>query len=120
MPVETLPTDSESLIRIWRPQAVQRAEQGESEFAIARFLHSKGVEGAAARQAARELVGQPGPAAHSFASGLGKTIGIILLLLGLVVPVACFVCQWSGLVTVAALMGSLVGIAAAGKLLWPG
>ncbi|MCF7732137.1 MAG: hypothetical protein K9N23_10635 [Akkermansiaceae bacterium] len=118
MPVETLPTDSESLVKIWRPQAALRAEQGESEFSVARFLHAKGVAGTTAREIARELVSHPDPA-HSFSAGLGKTIGIVLLILGLLVPVLCFVYQWSGFITIAALLASLMGVAAACKLLWP-
>lgn len=117
MPVETLPTDSESLVRIWRPQAALRAEQGESEFAVARFLHAKGVAGTTAREIARELVNHPDPA-HSFSAGLAKTIGIILLILGLLVPALCFAFQWSDFITITALLGSLIGVAAACKLLW--
>lgn len=117
MQVETLPTDSESLVTIWRPQAALRAQNRESEFAVARFLHSKGVEGATAREVARELVSHPDPD-HSFATELGKVIGIALLILGLVTPMFCVVFQWSGFITIAALIGSLMGVTLACKLLW--
>ena len=119
VPIEALPTDNEALIRIWRPQAALRAEQGESEFAIARFLHSKGVEGSAAQLAAREIAGGPDPT-HSFRSGLAKTTGIILLILGLLLPVLCFAWNPGMGVTLAVLAGCLLGVTIGCKLLWPG
>ena len=117
--VEPLPTDTESLLRIWRPHVLLRAEQGDSESAIMRFLVSKGVSREAAKLAAGEIVRNP-VAVHSTGAGLAKVAGIVLLLIGLLVPVACFVLGLTGWVPVAAMLGSLAGIGAACKLLWPG
>lgn len=117
--VEALPNDTESLLRIWRPHAVLRAEKGDSEFAIARFLVAKGVNREAAKLAAGEIVKNP-VAVHATGAGLAKVAGIILLMLGLVVPVACFVFGLGGFVFAAAMLGSLAVIGAACKLLWPG
>jgi hypothetical protein len=119
VPIEGLPTDDEALIRIWRPQAALRAEKGESEHAIARFLHSKGVEGAAARAAAREIVAHP-EQGGSFGAALAKTSGIALLVLALALPALGFGLRLSGSVTIAILCGCLLAVIVACKLLWPG
>ncbi len=117
--VEALPTDTESLLRIWRPHAVLRAERGESASAITRFLVSKGVNREDAKAAVEQITKDP-VAVHATGTGLARVAGIILLLLGLLVPVACFVFGWGGFVFIAAMLGSLTGIGAACKLLWPG
>lgn len=117
--VERLPTDDESLIRIWRPQAQVRAQQGDTEFAVARFLRSKGVTGEAARAAARSIMDDPDPG-NAFGTGLAKVSGIILLILSLILPVVCFGLQLSGMLNLVALAGCLIGVGIAAKLLWPG
>lgn len=119
LPIEGLPTDDETLIRIWRPQAVQRAEQGESEHAIARFLHSKGVEGIAARAAARKIIADPDQGG-SFGAVLAKTSGIALLVLALALPMLCFGLRLSGSAAIGAIGGCLLALLIACKLLWPG
>jgi hypothetical protein len=117
VPVETLPTGDAELIKIWRPQAAMRAQKGDTEFAIARFLHSKGVEGAAARAAAKEIMANPGASA-AFGAGLAKVVGILLLTVGLVVPVLCFALNISGFIGIAALFGCFIGVIAGCRLLW--
>ena len=117
--VEALPTDTESLLKIWRPHAVVRAERGESESAITRFLVSKGVDRVSAKATAGAILLDP-RTTHSGTSGLARVLGIVLLLLGLLVPVACFAYGLTGMVFAAVMLGSLMGIGVACKLLWPG
>lgn len=95
-----------------------RARKGESESTIARFLHSKGVEGAAARAAAKEIVADPGDD-ETFGQGLTKIVGILLLIVGLMVPVLCFALELSSFATSAALLGCFIGVLVGGRLLWP-
>jgi hypothetical protein len=117
VPVEPLPTEDAALIKIWRPQAVLRAQKGETEFAIARFLHSKGIEGAAARAAAKDIVTNPGDP-DGFGASLARFVGIVLLIVGLMVPVLCFALEISGFITIAVLFGCFIGVIAGCKLLW--
>jgi hypothetical protein len=112
--IETLPTDSTELIEIWRPQALLKAQNGESEFGIARFLHSKGVEGAAARLAAKDIVANPAPA-HKSANRLRRVLGWGFLGLGLTIPLASFSVDAPSVLTV---LFALLAAALGGKLLW--
>jgi len=117
VPVEALPTDDAALIKIWRPQAAMRARKGDTEFAIARFLHSKGIDKAAARDAAAEILANPGSSA-AFGGGLAKAVGILLLMAGLLAPVGFFVLNIGGFIGAAALFGCFMGVIAGCKLLW--
>ena len=117
VPVEKLPSDDSELIKIWRPQAAMRALKGESEFSIARFLHSKGVEGIAARAAAKEIVANP-ENAGAFGASLSKVIGILLLVLGLIAPVLVFAFNLGGFIGIAALFGCFIGVVGGCRLLW--
>lgn len=112
--VEALPTGNDDLIRIWRPQACLKAQKGESEFVIARFLHSKGVEGSAARAAAREIIANPASSPGSKID-FKRPLGWAFLGLGLAVPVACFI---SGFPNIMTLLFSLMAAALGGWLLW--
>ncbi len=117
VPVESLPTDDTGLIRIWRPQAAMRAAKGESEFAIARFLHSKGVEGAAARAAAREIIENPGETAVATPI-IVRITGFLLFTAGLLVPVACLALGIGGFTAIAAMFAAVIATATGCKLLW--
>ena len=115
--VETTPTDDASLIKLWRPQAAMRARKGESEFTIARFLHSKGVEGAAARAAAKEIIANPGETSAN-ADILIRITGFLLFSIGLVIPVACLALGIGGIAAIAAMFAALIGVGTGCKLLW--
>jgi hypothetical protein len=112
--LEAMPTGDDELIRLWRPQASMKALKGESEFAIAKFLHSKGVEGAAARVAAKEIVSHPAPAHHG-AERLRRAVGWFFLGLGLLLPITFL---GLGFANVWALFAAVMAAALGSKLLW--
>jgi hypothetical protein len=112
--VEGLPTDSAELIKIWRPQACLKAQLGGSEFAIARFLQSKGVDSAAAKAAANDIVSHPAPAPHG-AARLRRALGWTFLGLGLLIPIAFVGAGFAG---IWALFAALMAAALGSKLLW--
>jgi hypothetical protein len=112
--VEGLPTDSAGLVKIWWPQACMKARRGDSEFAIARFLQSKGVAGTAAMAAAKDIVSHPAPARHA-TGRLRRALGWMFLGLGLWLPIAFVGAGFAGgWALLAALMAAVLG----GKLLW--
>lgn len=114
MTLEAMPTSDEELIRIWGPQARMKAQKGESEFAIARFLHTKGVEGAAARLAAKDIVNHRAPARHG-ADRLRRVLGWFFLGLGLLIPVTF---PGAGFANIWALFAAVMAAALGSKLLW--
>lgn len=117
VPVESLPADTEGLLHLWRPQAVLRAQQGQREVKIVRFLVSKGVEQAAAVEEARAILADPATI-HPQAGEAARVLGIVLLLLGLVAPVLCFAMDLEGWVKQAVLAASVAVVMLAGGLFW--
>lgn len=118
VPVEELPADDESLVRIWRPQAVFRVQQGQADAKIVRFLVAKGVSRTAAADAVRAIREDPA-VLHPQAREAARVAGIVLLILGLVAPLAVFLAGLEGTAGLA-LLGAGVAAAVAGcVLLWP-
>jgi hypothetical protein len=116
--VEELPADDDGLIRIWRSQAVFRAQRGEAEAKIVRFLVAKGVSRSAATDAVRAIL-QDHAALHPQVHEAARVFGIVLLILGLVAPVAVFLVGLEGKTRIAVLAASVAGAVAGVILLRP-
>ena len=88
--VEIPETSQEGLLRMWRPQALQKAERGSGTITISHFLKSKGIEEARAISAAREIVLEGSKNTARAARPL-KIIGWIFIAIGIFTPVATLV-----------------------------
>ncbi|MCP5537209.1 MAG: hypothetical protein H7A51_13395 [Akkermansiaceae bacterium] len=75
----------DELIRLWRPQALQKAENGKSVVTISQFLISKGVEESNAIRVAQEIMDEGKNNVFRYTFPL-KLIGWIMVVVGLVTP----------------------------------
>lgn len=80
----------EDLLKMWRPQALQKAENGSGVITISQFLKSKGIEEIRAMAAAREIVAEGSKNTAKAARPL-KIIGWIFIAIGIFTPVATLV-----------------------------
>ena len=80
----------EELLRMWRPQALQKAENGTGAITISQFLKSKGIEEELAITTARELVSE-GQKNSARAARPLKIIGWIFIAIGVLTPILTMV-----------------------------
>ena len=82
--------DQDELLKIWRPQALQKAENGCGVITITQFLRSKGISKEVATKTAHLLV-KEGKQINSKVSRPLKVVGWFLVGIGVFITVATLI-----------------------------